>query len=121
MTSNSLVGWLQDCGIVGLLILLLDLLLLPMCLMVLVSARPTRGRLFLPVALALAPLLLGGIGMGMGYASTERILLATSGEASPLEREQRRAVARQPLWLGLGSSIMLLSLLGMAPLMRKDE
>ena len=121
MSSNPLLDWIQGCGIAGWLILLLDLLLLPMCLMALVSARRGRGRLFLPTALSLAPLLLGGIGMGMGFATTERILSATPGEASPIEREHRRATARRPLWLGLGSSLLLLSLLGVAPLLREDD
>ena len=119
MSPTSIGDWLASCGIAGLLIVLLSLLLLPYGLMRAVTGRRGRAQtgLLLPVALMLAPILVGLGGYWMGMARIQSVLNSSPGQAHPAELEAGKEQARRPLWLGVGTSLFLLSTLALGPLM----
>ena len=109
------MGDLANLGVFGLLVVLVTIGLGAYFL------GSGARRLPLALALSLAPLLLGFIGSAFGRGQVERVLAASPGQASPMERERGERQADRSTWLGAGGTLLLVFLAAGRAAMRAPE
>ena len=114
-----MIQFIKVCGIAGFLCLFSTVCLLVASVVVACAAKSRKG-LALLAALALIPLLLGAAGTAAGYSQIDRWAESAQPQDQPMiQRGQEEA--RCPAYLGLGCTLSLLLVIGIAAALKKRE
>lgn len=107
------------CGWAGVLCIFSTVFLLVVSIVVACTAKSSKGLTLLAV-LALLPLLLGAAGTATGYAQIARWAeSAQPQDQAMIQRGQEEA--RCPTYLGLGCTLSLLLVIGIAATLKKRQ
>jgi hypothetical protein len=114
-----MIQFIKVCGFAGFLCLLSTFCLLVACIAVACTVKSRKGLALLAV-LALLPLLIGAAGTAASYSQIARGAKSAQPQDQPMiQRGQEEA--RCPAYLGLGCTLSLLLVIGLAATLKKRE